>query len=75
MATAAIAAIGALGTLAGGAAALMGQGGRANNQVEQQKLDIANQQLADSRDNEQYQRMVSALINQRAVAGQTDSFG
>jgi hypothetical protein len=70
------AAIAAAGSLLAGGAAVAGQLSRGGSGgLEQQKLDLSQQQLADARENEQYQRMVSALINQRSVAGQTDSFG
>lgn len=60
-------------TVGSGIAGQMSRGG--SNSLEQQKLNQAQQQLADARDNEQYQRMVGAMINQRSVAGQTDSMG
>lgn len=48
-------------TVGSGIAGQMSRGG--SNSLEQQKLNQAQQQLADARDNEQYQRMVGAMIN------------
>jgi hypothetical protein len=74
MVAAAAAIIGSLATVAGVGSSIAAQAGRKNNTGDQQYA-LEMQQLADARDNEQYQRMVSAMINQRAIAGQTDSMG
>ena len=46
-----------------------------SNSAQQQNQDIQYQQLNDARNNARNQAMVQALINQRSIAGQTDSFG
>src|SRR4051812_19329705 len=55
-----------------GSAAL--NAGRSNNQAIQ-KSNYANYGLGDAQSNAQYMRMLSALINQRSVAGSTDEAG
>lgn len=74
MAMTAIAGVGALGSLIGGLSRIGGTAARTND-TENAKLAIAQQQLADARNNEQYQRALSVLINQRSIAGTSDSFG
>jgi hypothetical protein len=55
-----------------GSAAL--NSGRTNNQAIQ-KSNYANAGLGEAQDNAQYMRMLSALINQRSVAGSVDEAG
>jgi len=74
MAATAAAIIGALATTAGAASSIASQYGRGNPQGDA-RIAIEQQQLQDARDNQAYQRMVAQMVNQRAVAGQTDSFG
>lgn len=71
---AAIAGIGALGSLAMGAANAAGTASRSNAQARQQ-ADMSAAQLAQAQNNEQYQRMIESMIQQRSVAGTQDSFG
>jgi hypothetical protein len=65
-----IAAVGALGSL--GAAAL-GQG--RNNQQAQGQYQLQLMQLMQDQQNQRNQQAVQAMVNQRAVAGTSDSFG
>src|SRR5580765_1356241 len=74
MAATAAAIIGALATTAGAASSIASQYGRGNPQGDA-RIAIEQQQLRDARDNQAYQRMVAQMVNQRAVAGQSDSFG
>jgi hypothetical protein len=68
-----MAAAAAVSALAGlGSAAI--NSSRSNSQAEQ-KQAISNYGLSDAQSNAQYQRMLSTLINQRSVAGSTDSAG
>lgn len=65
-----IAAVAALGSLGSGLVSNM-----ANQRQAKTQYALQQQQLADARQNEQYQRAVQAMVNQRAVAGTSDSFG
>jgi hypothetical protein len=68
-----MAAAAAVSALAGlGSAAV--NASRSNGQAEQ-KQALSNYGLGDAQSNAQYQRMLSTLINQRSVAGSTDSAG
>jgi hypothetical protein len=68
-----MAAAAAVSALAGlGSAAI--NSSRSNGQAEQ-KQALSNYGLGDAQSNAQYQRMLSTLINQRSVAGSTDSAG
>jgi hypothetical protein len=62
--------IGAISAL-GSAALNAGRG----NQQQTQNQDLQYQALADARQNQLQQSLVQALINQRSVAGQTDTYG
>ena len=70
----AISAIAASGALLSGLSSVAGTLGRTNQQ-QQQKLDYSLANLDAAQNNEQYQRALSALINQRSIAGTADSFG
>lgn len=65
----------AAGAAALGAAATIYSTASADRSGPARQQQIANQQLDDDRRNQLYQQMVSALTNQRAVAGTRDSFG
>lgn len=70
----AISAIAAGGALLGGLSSAYGVLSR-NNQQQQTKYDYSLANLDAAQNNEQYQRALSALINQRSIAGTADSFG
>lgn len=65
-----IAGVGAVANLASG---LLGSA--ANNAQQQRAYDLQVAQMQQAQQNEQYQRAVQAMVNQRAVAGTQDSFG
>src|SRR5215469_14521534 len=61
------------GALLNAGVGLMGQG--RNNTQQQMQYALQQQQLQAAQANQQYQRMVQAMVNQRAVAGTADAFG
>ena len=64
----------AIASILGTGVTVAGQLGRSNAQP-QQKAPISESALQQASSNDQYQRALSALINQRSVAGTSDSFG
>lgn len=74
MAMTAIAGVGALGSLIGGLSRIGGTASNTNQQADQ-RYEIAREQMQQAAGNEQYQRALSALINQRSTAGTADTFG
>jgi hypothetical protein len=74
MALTAAAIIGAVGATASAASSIYSTATRDQSGPARQQ-QIANQQLDDTRRNDLYQQLVSAMINQRSVAGSQDSFG
>lgn len=75
MATAAIAAAGVVASLLGTYASMSATASRGDNSQQRRQNDIANAQLQESINNDAYQKMLSAMINQRTVAGSTDQYG
>ena len=73
MVATAAAIIGALGTVAGVGTSIAGMGAQSAQQAKQYGIQL--QGLEDARQNSEYQRALSAMINQRSVAGTQDSFG
>jgi len=71
MAFSTIAAIAGLASAGAGIVGSLGQ----KNTGQQEANRISAQQVQDAEQNAQFQRAISALINQRSVAGTSDSFG
>jgi hypothetical protein len=70
----AIAALAAAAAIAGAGASIYGTATRDQSGPARQTA-IANAQLGDARNNDNFQRMLSILINQRSIAGSTDQYG
>lgn len=70
---AAIAAL--IGTTISTGAAVAGTMANRNNPAAQRQNEISAAALQDARNNDQYQKMLSTLINQRSIAGSTDAYG
>ncbi len=67
-----IAGVGAAAAAASAGNAIASSMGQKQNTVPNQ---LGQQQLQDSEQNQQFQRAIAALINQRSIAGSSDSFG
>ncbi len=70
---AAIAAL--VGTTISTGASVYGTMQNRNNPAAQRQNEISAAALQDARNNDQYQKMLSTLINQRSIAGSTDQYG
>jgi hypothetical protein len=66
--------IGAIASVIGAGSGLLGTLGR-DNSAQRQANDIAAQQLQETKNNAAYQKAIEGLIQQRSVAGSSDSFG
>lgn len=69
-----LAALAAAATVAGAGASIYSTMSR-DTSGPQRQADYGAAQLQDARNNEMYQRMVSAMVNQRSIAGSQDSWG
>jgi hypothetical protein len=64
-----------LGTAVQAGSTIAGTMANKNNPTAQRQNEIALASLQDSRNNDQYQRALSTLINQRSIAGSQDDYG